>query len=127
MNKLPNGLKTWFNIHIIADLLFGIPLFLIPAQLLSYLYWSWSPIDPLMSRIFGAALIGIAAFSYYCNKSNNAEVFKAALRFKSVWGSLCFLAFAYAAFTGGSPSVWIGALVFLVFASVWNYYRIKLK
>ena len=126
MKAVPNGLKNWFIVHIVADLLFGIPLFLFPTKFLSYLYWSWSPIDPLASRIVGAALIAIAVLSYYCNRSNNVEVFRVALKFKSVWGSLAFLATAYAAFAGGSPFVWFGALVFLVFAIVWNWYRTRL-
>ncbi len=123
MKAVPKSLKNWFTIHIIADLIFGIPLFLFPVQFLSYLYWSWSPIDPLATRIVGAALIGIAALSYYCNRSNNLEVFRVALKFKSVWGSLAFLATAYAALTGGSPFVWFAVAVFLTFAVVWNYYR----
>ena len=53
---VPNGLRSWFVIHFVADILFAIPLLLFPQALLNLL--SWQTYDPIMTRLVGAALMG---------------------------------------------------------------------
>ena len=57
IKAIPNGLRTWFVIHFVADMLFGIPLLFFPHLLLPLL--GWTTYDPLTSRPVGAALMGI--------------------------------------------------------------------
>jgi hypothetical protein len=119
-----NSLKTWFTIHAVVDLLFGIPLFLIPTQVLTFM--GWSVIDPFASRLVGASLIGIAVLSIACNKADNKIAFKTALQFKSAWSILGFLASLYGAVTLQLSSAYAIALLFFIFGVAWNWYRVHL-
>lgn len=123
MKAVPKSLKTWYNVHIIADLIFGIPFLFFPMQFLNAFGWAISEAFPW--RIFGAALVGIAVLSYVVNKSNDIQAFRNSLKFKSVWGGLCFFVSIYTALTTGPAAVWFGVAVFFVFGAVWNYYRAK--
>ncbi len=57
MKEVPNSLRTWFVIHFIADMLFGIPLLFFPEFVLPLL--GWGVVDPISTRVVGAALMGI--------------------------------------------------------------------
>ena len=58
-DQVPNGLRTWFVIHFVADVLFAIPLLVFPQALLNL--FGWGTYDPIMSRLVGAALMGIGS------------------------------------------------------------------
>ena len=118
------GLKKWFIVHAVVDLIFGIPLLIMPIITLTLL--GWKIIDPFASRLLGAVLVGIAVLSIACNKSNNIYAFKTALKFKSTWGSLAFLVAIYSALTTEITFAWIAAIIFLMFSIAWNYYRVNL-
>lgn len=50
-------LKYTFLIHAVIALIFGFPLLIVPGRFLGI--FNWMPIDPLISRLLGAALIGL--------------------------------------------------------------------
>jgi len=53
--QVPNSLRVWFVIHFIVDMLFAIPLLFFPEFLMPLL--GWDVVDPVMSRLVGAAIL----------------------------------------------------------------------
>ena len=84
MNKtetFPSGLRAWFVIHFVADMLFGIPLLFFPRWLLPLL--GWTSYDPLASRLVGAAFMGIGLESLL-GRNASVETFRAMLNLKII-------------------------------------------
>lgn len=123
-SPLPPGLRTWFIIHFAADMLFGIPLLFFPEWTMGLLVWS--PIDPIASRVVGAALMGIGIESWL-GRDASAEVYRAMLNLKVIWSSSAILGIGLGLWNGGASAGWVFLAVFFVFWLVWLYYRKMLK
>ena len=55
-------LKVLFPVHAVVALVAGVPLLLAPGR---FLGWAgWAPVDPLLTRLLGAALIALAWSSF---------------------------------------------------------------
>ena len=59
---VPSSLRVWFVIHFVLDFIFAAPLLVAPKFMLTL--FGWSTIDPLASRLVGAALMGIGGESF---------------------------------------------------------------
>jgi len=59
---MSKGLKTLFGVHAVVALLVGAPLLVVPGRVLLWL--GWAPIDPIVSRLLGAALLALAWSSF---------------------------------------------------------------
>ena len=59
---MSKGLKTLFGVHAVVALLFGAPLLIAPGRVLVWL--GWAPIDPVLSRVLGAALLALGWSSF---------------------------------------------------------------
>jgi hypothetical protein len=121
---VPKGLRMWFVIHFVADMIFAIPLILLPEKFISFL--GWSVVDPITPRLVGAALLGIGIESLLA-KNANREVFTSMLNLKIIWSSGAILAFALGIVSGGPPSAWILLIIFMIFWGIWIYYWIRLR
>ena len=122
--SVPNRLRTWFMIHFIADILFGIPLLFFPKAVLNL--FGWTTYDPVMTRLVGAALIGIGIESLL-GRNASAETFRAMLNLKVIWATSALFAIG-AGIAEGAPSMaWVVLGIFAVFWVVWVYYRLRLK
>jgi len=121
---VPNGLHTWFVIHFVADVLFAIPLLLSPQALLNLL--SWQTYDPIMTRLVGAALMGIGVESLL-GRNANADTFRAMLNLKVIWASSALIAIGIGIAEGAASTAWLFLAIFFVFWCVWVYYRITLR
>lgn len=120
---VPSGLRTWFVIHFAADILFAIPLLFFPQTLLKL--FSWGTYDPIMTRLVGAALMGIGVESLL-GRNADANTFRAMLNLKIIWASSALFAFGAGIAEGAAPIAWALMSVFAVFWCVWAYYRLKL-
>ena len=123
IDQVPNSLRTWFVIHFAADILFAIPLLFFPQALLSLI--GWGAYDPIMSRLVGAALMGIGVESLL-GRNADADTFRAMLNLKVIWASCALFAFGAGIAEGAAPIVWALVGIFAVFWAVWVYYRIRL-
>ena len=123
-NIVPNGLRTWFVIHFVADVLFAIPLLLFPQALLNL--FSWRTYDPIMTRLVGAALMGIGVESLL-GRNADADTFRAMLNLKVIWASSALFAIGAGIAQGAAPAAWLFLGIFAIFWGVWVYYRINLK
>jgi hypothetical protein len=59
---MSKSLRTTFLVHTVVGLIFGLPMLLAPGRLLTWV--SWRPIDPIISRLLGAALLALAWSSF---------------------------------------------------------------
>jgi hypothetical protein len=122
--SIPQGLRTWFVVHFAVDMVFGIPLLFFP-------YWSmtlfgWDYVDPLTSRLVGAALLGIGGESLL-GRNAKFETFQAMLNLKIIWACGAVLAIGMG-IRDGLPTIAWGILgIFAVFLVVWIYYRFQLN
>lgn len=121
---VPNGLRVWFVIHFVADVLFGVPLLFFPQILLNL--FGWQTYDPIMTRLVGAALMGIGVESLL-GRNADADTFRAMLNLKVIWASSALIAIGVGIAEGVAPTAWFFLAIFFVFWCVWVYYRMKLK
>lgn len=124
MNTVPASLRRWFIVHFIADVVVAIPLLGVPTTFLRTL--GWMAIDPIAARMVGAALAGIGVESFLC-RNDSVEVFRAMLRLKCIWSGVAVLGVSLSILQGAPASAWAVLAVFLLFAIVWNYYRLRLR
>lgn len=121
---IPSSLRIWFVIHFFVDILFGIPLLIAPVFFLTIL--GWETIDPFMSRLVGAALLGIGVESLL-GRNASVETYRAMLNLKIIWSGCAVLAIFLSMF-GGTPIFgWIVFCIFVLFNFVWIHYRIRLQ
>ena len=124
MKEVPNSLRTWFIIHFYADMIFGIPLLLFPELIMPML--GWTALDPISTRVVGAALMGIGVESYL-GRNANIEVFRAMLNLKVIWSSSAILGIGLGLWQGGASAGWLFLGIFVIFWFVWVYYWRKLR
>ncbi|HIH25310.1 hypothetical protein J4476_02430 [Candidatus Woesearchaeota archaeon] len=118
MKKIPKSLKKWFMIHFIIDYIFGIPLIIYPDYILKI--FNWTTIDPVASRIVGAALIGIGSISFL-ERNGTRETYKALLKLKIIWSTLALVGILIS-IKESSKMLWFIFIIFLIFNIIWVYY-----
>ena len=123
-DSIPAGLRTWFVIHFVADVVFAIPLLFFPRWLLTSL--GWTVYDPIMARLVGAALMGIGIESLL-GRNAVFETYRAMLNLKIIWASSALYAIAAGIIEGSAPIAWVFLGIFFVFWCVWVYYRTVLR
>ena len=124
MKKVSTALRTWFVIHFIVDMIFGIPLLFAPEWVLGL--FGISIISTLTARLVGASLIAIGGMSFVA-RDESEDVYRTLLNFKVFWSVGAMVAILLYIFEGGNPSTWVIFAVFLIFNVVWTCYRIKLN
>jgi hypothetical protein len=122
--EVPNSLRFWFVVHFAVDMLFAIPLFLAPEVIMPRL--GWSVVDPITSRLVGAALLGIGVESLL-GRNASRDVFKAMLNLKILWASGAVLGIGLGIIAGGPSIAWLLLVIFAAFLGLWIYYRISLR
>jgi hypothetical protein len=123
-NRIPNSLRAWFVVHFVLDVIIGLPLLLAPGWMLPL--FGWQPIDPILSRVVGAALMGIGVESLL-GRNAGMEAYRAMLNLKVVWAGSASLGIALGLANGGAYFGWVALVIFLAFLGLWVYYRLKLS
>ena len=121
---VPGSLRVWFVIHFAVDMLFAIPLLFFPEFLLPLL--GWKVVDPITSRLVGAALLGIGGESLL-GRNASKEVFLAMLNLKILWAAGAVLGIALGIAAGGPPLAWALLVIFVAFLGIWVNYRISMR
>jgi hypothetical protein len=121
---VPGSLRFWFVIHFAVDIVFALPLLLIPDVLMPLL--GWRCVDPISSRLVGAALIGIGGASLL-ERTASAEVFRAMLNLKIIWATSAILGIGLGLLRGGPPVGWALLVIFAAFLALWVHYRLRLR
>lgn len=124
MKNIPTSLRTWFVIHFIVDMIFGLPLLIAPVWLLGIF---GIPIAAtLTARLVGAGLISIGVMSFFA-RNENIPVYHALLNMKIVWSITAMIAILIYLYEGGVSIVWLLFVLFLIFNLVWTYYKVRLS
>lgn len=121
---VPENLRTWFVIHFVADILFAIPLLVAPTEFLTF--FGWPAVDPISSRLVGAALVGIGVESWLGRKQN-AEGFLTMLRLKILWSATATVGILVSMLQGGPVMGWAFFGIFAIFHVVWVYWFRRLR
>ena len=121
---VPDWIRRWFVIHFAVDWLVGLPLFIAPEALLRL--FGWHPIDPLSTRLFAAALLGIGGQSFIGRNARLAE-FRGMLNLKLIWAAAAVVAFLISVLTRGPALAWLGLATFIAFFGLWLYWALRLR
>ena len=123
VKQVPNGLRKWFVVHFVVDVLAALPLMVAPGAILRAL--GWSAVDPIASRLVAASLLGIGIESWL-GRNSGPESFQAMLNLKLIWSGAAIIGVAWALFEGGPPVGWVVLIVFAGFNAIWVRYRFAL-
>jgi len=118
------GLRIWFVVHFIADILFALPLFVAPEFTLGL--FGWTAVDPVTTRLVAAALFGIGIESLLGRKGD-VEAFRAMLNLKIIWSSAAVVGFVWCLAEGAPSMVWGFLAIFVAFNILWVTYRLMLR
>ena len=88
--------------------------------------FGWKLVDPVTTRLVGAALLGIGGESLLGRKANR-ETFQSLLNLKIIWAAGAVLGIGLGIKEGAPPMAWGILGIFTVFLVIWIYYRIQLK
>lgn len=122
--SVPQGLRRWFVVHFAADMLFAVPLLVVPQQFLGL--FGWQSVDPVTARLVAAALFGIGIQSLL-GRNERREAFLGMLNLKIIWSMTAVLGFVVDLVQGAPFGVWIFLGIFTAFSGLWWYYRLALS
>ncbi len=126
INKVPNGLRQWFIVHFIIDIIVALPLFLMPEKVL--MLFAWPLIDPLATRLVAAALFAIGIESFI-GRNATIKSFEVMLNLKIIWSSFSVAGIAWTMLAAPAclnGIVWVALFTFLFFLALWSYWRLFL-
>ena len=121
---IPWSLRTWFRVHCAVDLAAAIPLLLFPGRSLGLL--GWTTVDPVATRLCGAALLAIGSASVMVDRYGVAG-YRALLGLKVVWSVAAIFALFVGIAEGAPPAAWAFLSIFIAFSGVWMSYAIRLR
>ena len=107
-------------VHFAFDVVFAVPLLLAPEWLLPRLGWLF--VDPVTSRLVGAALMGIGVQSLL-GRNAGIETFRAMLNLKIIWSASATFGLGLALLRGGPPVAGLFLLVPAPHPSSWRTFR----
>ena len=88
--------------------------------------FGWHPIDPIATRLFAAALLGIGGQSLI-GRNGGATEFRAMLNLKLVWAAAASVGLGIGVLSGGPAVAGLGMIVFVAFFALWLYWRIRIR
>ena len=119
----PPALTRWFVVHFVADLVFAVPLLLVPETFLRAL--GWQVVDPVAARIVAAALCGIGIESWRSRRAR-ISAFPALLELKIIWSWAAMIGLLLSVIEGSHAApgaLWALVVVFAGFNVLWTYWR----
>ena len=124
MSKLLKGL---FLLAAVLGFLTGAPLLLAPERALGLL--AWDVVDPLITRLLGAALLALAWGSLRAYLSAERERMQALAEVNAVFTILGALGFLRHLLTGSyyPPVIWVIFAALALFALAWVFALVRLR
>jgi hypothetical protein len=121
---VPASLRTWFRVHCAVDVVAALPLLLFPQRILGLL--GWTAIDPVATRLCGAALLGIGGASVLVDRHGLAG-YRTLLGLKVIWSVAAIFALLAGIADGAPPAAWALLSIFIAFSGIWMSYVIRLR
>lgn len=120
---MSKALRVTFLIHAVVSALIGGVLFIIPGRFLQWL--GWAPIDPIMSRGMGAALLALAWTSVYGCRVVDRKNLAVLVQMEAIFTTLGCVGLLRHLLYGGWPIVpWLVFGILLTFAIAWVVFLI---
>jgi hypothetical protein len=111
-------LKVTFLVHMVAAAIVGGLLLVIPGRFLGWV--GWAPIDPILSRFLGAALLALAWGSFRGWRTSEREEVAVLIEVEAAFSLLACLALLRHLFLGQWPAgVWALFVVLALFSVAW--------
>lgn len=123
-HEVSPGLRRWFVVHCVVDLLFAVPMFIAPVMTLSL--FGWTVVDPLTTRLVAAALVGIGVESFL-GAGNGREHYLGMLRLKVLWSLTANVGIFVSILQGAPPAAWLFQGIFVGFSALWVTYFLRLS
>jgi hypothetical protein len=121
---MSSALRITFLIHTVVSLVFGALLLLIPGRFLQLL--DWAPIDPIGSRLLGAALLALAWSSFRGWLATERKQVRIVVELEAVFTVLaCVGLLRHLLFARYPIVVWVILAIFLIFAVVWILFLVR--
>ncbi len=121
---MSKALKTTFLVHAVVAALVGALLLLIPGRTLQAL--GWAPIDPLVSRLLGAAFLALAWGSFRGWRASQWAQVAILVELEAVFAVLgCVGLLRHLLFSRYPLMVWLVFAVLLVFAITWLIFLLR--
>ena len=119
-------LKTLMIIKAIVCLIFGIPMLLVPAKLMSFYGLSLDPNGMVMARLYGGALLGNLLLTWFCKNDSGSISLRAAVLYLFVYDGINFIVCLSAVITGIMNAFgWSAVAIYLFFAIGYGYFQFK--
>jgi len=117
-------LKITLIVFVVLTILFGLPLLGMPGRFLAF--FGWAPVDPLISRMLGAALLSMAWIGWRAVRSNTRQAAQPVIEVASVFCALSAIGLLWQVKGTYWPwMVWIVLALYLVLAAAWLVNWIK--
>ncbi len=121
---VPPSLRRWFVVDALVDFLTAVPLLVSPELALRPL--GWTAIDPIATRLVGAAMLANAAATF-ASRAAGAETYRALLRMKLVWCFAGAISMFVAVGQGAPSAAWAFLSTFVAFAGIWLHHTIRFR
>ncbi len=123
---VPSSLKMWFVVHCILDLIFAVPLMIIPVRFLHLL--GWQTVDPVATRLVAAALFGIGLESFI-GRNAGPQAYQGMLTLKIIWSVAAMIGIAVSMVSMDSPPIsgWFLLGIFVLFNALWIYWFVRIR
>jgi len=121
---MSKALRVLFLVHAVVATVAGALLLIIPGRLLDWLLW-W-PIDPIVSRLLGAALLALAWSSLYGWRATGRSQVTVLIQMEAIFTVLACAGLLRHLFTGSGwvAAAWVSLGVFAAFAVAWLFFLI---
>jgi hypothetical protein len=121
---MPKALKITFLIHALVSVVGGLLLLIIPGRTL--LFFGWAPIDPILSRVLGAALLALGWSSFRGWEATERTQVQIVLELEVAFTALaCVGLLRHLLFAHYPLMVWLLFAAFLVFAVAWAMFLVR--
>lgn len=121
---MSGGLRTTFWLHALVTLVFGIGFLFAPAFVANI--FEIDPFDPFVTRLYGAAMIGLCASSVLAALAKVWEHVAIITQTEVVFTFVSVLVCLYALFFVGAPVIiWLVVALFAVFFLLFGYFYLQ--
>jgi hypothetical protein len=120
---MSKALKIVFLVHAVLSAVAGAILLIVPGRFLELL--QWAPIDPLLTRVLGAALLALAWTSFYGWREADRKQLGIIVQMEAICTVLACVGLLRHLAVGHWPwQPWLVFAVFAVFALAWILFLI---
>ena len=121
---MPKALKMTFLIHAIVSVVGGFLLLIVPGRTLASL--GWAPIDPILGRVLGAALLALAWSSFRGWQATERAQVRIVMELEAAFTALAAVGLLrHLLFANYPLMVWLLFACFFLFAVAWVVFLVR--